>query len=494
MKQACVDQMSLVNCSRAASVGRNRHHAMGRWRGFTLVELIVVVSITVVMLLAVSQVFTHTQEAVSLGVATSDVLTNARTVNSTFVKDATEMVGPNEGGFIVILNKQYPNLPGGTAAEFHMTADDEAQGNTDVVRSDQLVFIRNRGELESLCPANGYTVSNTYSRAPYAKVWYGHLLRTEPNGNSRDLTISHPATDYLPLPINGNTTHAIGLILGRHALHLSHSTPSSWTEGSHYNAEIEGWGSDGKYIPSSIRMGPTNDPYIFQGLADVAHMGLTHNARYGALVGTAPLGADEPNNETPGKSDYRLYPIAAAADLTHVTAIQYKRRAYQFTYGVRRLEVNPVPQLETHSDSPYKFDSWQFAQMHPYLAGHVSYFEVTVALDLDGDDQPDKDTNDEIKWFDGITHESDLTTASFAPYDDDPEYQPRHPSGNPVGSPIDLPLADKAFVFPHGGEHSGDWPFMIRIRYRMHDPQGKLGDTDGSRGRWFEQIIQVNRD
>jgi hypothetical protein len=57
-------------------------------------------------------------------------------------------------------------------------------------------------------------------------------------------------------------------------------------------------------------------------------------------------------------------------------------------------------------------------------------------------------------------------------------------------------------VFEHGDTDSStsgsgpqsDWPYMIRVRYRVHDAGAKISGSDGYPGRLFEQLLYVNRE
>lgn len=53
------------------------------------------------------------------------------------------------------------------------------------------------------------------------------------------------------------------------------------------------------------------------------------------------------------------------------------------------------------------------------------------------------------------------------------------------------PNASGMFVFHKNNPRS--WPYMIRLRYRLHDSGGQLSDTTGEPGRSFEQIIRIRR-
>ena len=60
-----------------------------------------------------------------------------------------------------------------------------------------------------------------------------------------------------------------------------------------------------------------------------------------------------------------------------------------------------------------------------------------------------------------------------------------------------------AFVWRHddeGGALTGEpttqpsfWPYLLRIRYRVHDSRGRINSCDNQHGIWFEHIVRVNR-
>ena len=65
---------------------------------------------------------------------------------------------------------------------------------------------------------------------------------------------------------------------------------------------------------------------------------------------------------------------------------------------------------------------------------------------------------------------------------------PLHSSGNTP--------THKATTTPRRSPTNSTWPYLIRIRYRLHDSRGSLqSNLNGNTvlGKWFEQIIKVNR-
>ena len=58
-------------------------------------------------------------------------------------------------------------------------------------------------------------------------------------------------------------------------------------------------------------------------------------------------------------------------------------------------------------------------------------------------------------------------------------------------SPPGLYSSGDSFVFRPGS--GTNWPYLIRIRYRIHDVGNRVADTSGVPGRVFEHIMSVNR-
>jgi len=411
-------------------------HGRGGWRGFTIVELLVAMSITMLMMFLINRLFFDTVNAVGQGMALNHILSDSRTISDQIYDDAEHMVGPSavttqDRGFLVIINQVIPNV----------TIKGEA--NPRNVRSDQLVFIRDAQGLEPLAPGTKNSFSNG-STAPYARVWYGHLRRTLPDG-----------TDSGVLGVNtAGNLNRVGSdwIIGRQALFLA---GTSGVAGSNifandpvniarYNAVVV---NSGTTLPVASQV-------MYMGLSDVANKTLTE----------------------------------VIAD---VTTGNYNDKAYAHTFGAARLRVNPMPDGTT-------FESWRIGQMHPYLMEHVSDFVVEFAVDVNkaGGSFPEGEPDihggtKNLVWYglDNLPSAADWGT----------NYNAAFPATYP-GSPY-LPIGanEVRWVFRH--DFGPYWPYLIRIRYRLHDPKGKFkeqvysgGAAQAQSGMWFEQIIKVNRD
>jgi len=351
------------------------------------------------------------------------------------------------------------------------------------------VFIRDASDLEPLTGSSPSSLS-AGSDATAARVWYGHVARTNPDGSDAGNNLA--------------TTPAANWILGRQALFLEQTTGA----GRHINGGVFDAEGTPSTAPSSTA--PSDQlRLMYMGTSDIAYFGLDSPTTHGCIVGNAADGSDEdPEN--------RLRDVDGAT----FTNNQYVRRAYDYTYGAQRLRVNPTPNSR-------RFYTWEVAQLHPYFAGHVSEFIVDFAADISpADGEVDRVTPGDrtVKWYsywfnnptqnrrdpdnpsNTIPYDDTLPLtyeppASYeigvgGPYDTEPRWD-SNDSGDAEGADALLPHGDGAFVWRHDATDPGkpdNWPHMLRIRYRVHDPQGKLAGKDGDLGRWFQQIVKVERD
>ncbi len=420
------------------SIFDSRFSANGRAGrgGFTLVELMVAVFVTGIMILAVARIFATATEAVGKGMALSEILGNSRVIGDQIERDFDQMIGPREGGVLVIVNHTVNTA---------IVPDDVDAGDNFDVRSDQVMFIRNRGDAEPMAPGKNDTYSNS-STANYIRAWFGHALRTDVDGSS-------PTDDLGTSP----NQHAAKWILARQALFLQSGSGSPiHANGGTVDADVVGY--DGSIGP---------DKKLYAGITDVAFYGLTtENASNGAMVGQS-------EDASADNADLRLW-VTQSDGTTAFSAEDYRDRAYDYLFLNQRLLCNPVP-------ASRDFESWQIAQMHPYLAGTVSDFIVEFAGDYDATDGIDEEESDgSIKWYseDNMPPATGFNAGGQSPISDE--------SPTPAN-------ADTAFVFRHGPGQT-NWPYLIRIRYRLHDARGEIANQDGELGRWFEQIMVVNRE
>lgn len=565
--------------------------------GFTLMELLVAVALTLIMLVAINRIFSDTQKAIGGGVGLSRVIADSRVMVSQIRRDADMMIGPQRktrkpmhgqwiepmhGGILIIVQRE-------------IEAPVPAVGGQGLVmrkvRSDQLAFIRARGDEDPLTPSgeNNYT-SLHLPDADFLRVWYGHVRRTSPLGDGND-TADRPddpdragALGRQPEVVTGPDDQSYTIdnelasqwILGRQALFLqtrfdeqaSPNFPPVFMEGGdpHDDNAVRG-------LPNSV---PVPEA-LYMGLTDIAAYGfdrecLGYNLTpyYGAIVGGFPSGS-APLPPEPTQRLWNNFPnhqsFGGANNFSYI-----HRAVFYNTFARKRLRVNTQPVF--NFDADFDMPSWQVAQMHPYFVGGVSDFIVEFAGDymsqpdnntsLPGPDgkvdtvrpnplyvasSPDTDYNGrnymhaggEVRWYDGYAefHAEDPRHEENDPwkptlynsqwparyeFPDDPD-DPNIPyTINPLWRDINnstsntsaLPHADHVFVFRHDddgrrfnlpdgtpgstpfntpdGTPGSMWPDMIRLRWRMHDPQNQLFDAKTNEsGKWFEMIIPIPR-
>ncbi len=451
--------------------------------GFTLVELMVAVAVTTVLILAISSIFSNVSEGVTIGIANGGILANNRVVAKQIERDFREMVGPDDNGFLVIVNQIIGDPSKDNANDnddVPIIAEDLETGYRRDVRTDQLVFIRRRADEDPITPQTWNTYDSS-STASYCKVWYGHPLRANPDGTRPDKLLGESG--------GLKNNHLAGnWILGRQALFLNAlgdggKAPTAHANGFHYDAPVVGIGA------------PSGANRLRDGTTDVAIVGLTQEAANGAMVGDIP-----PTSPAPKALNDMLW--------RDLGANEYATRAYKLAYldtgttpnDSNRLLCNPVPAGET-------FDAWRIAQMHPYLAGHVSDFVVEFAGDytnaknlkrrtglstplvVTGNPDGELDMYDDgtLVWYGLYVLPPTQSFATGASTD-----KTQKPIAQNITTPVGPITRDMRYVFRHGPGYT-NWPHLIRIRYRLLDHRGKIRDEANEPGRWFELVLAVPR-
>jgi hypothetical protein len=211
-----------------------------------------------------------------------------------------------------------------------------------------------------------------------------------------------------------------------------------------------------------------------------------------------------------------LYEVANVATVANHNA-NYLDTTYRFDNT--RLRVNTAPDADLTN-----YDSWAIAQGHPILAQGCSEIIVDFAADLNGNGRIDRefnggtDNNGAIYWYDALKQGNFVwanpTTPSYIT-----GTPPQPLVTNNANQRIFVFRADDNQEYSTTGSPVSSWPYLIRIRYRLHDTRGRLesnyaaaltdgldndgdgvidavnGDADEDRisGRWFERIISVPR-
>lgn len=509
---------------------------MNKSRAFTLIELLVAIAITAIIIVFASQVLSHVTEAAGHGASTSEIIQSSRMIAEQLDDDFAQMVGPGGDGFLMIIQKRIDGV--------HMTEDDwdrdMSEGNFGGtlqydrdVRADQIVFVRTRNSLEPMAPASDTSYS-AGSQALHVKITYGHAERTDADGtttanavggvggggqsaNTEGLGVRDPATHEPRL-----NYFAADWIMARQAIFLDDSVTTSQ---AHFIDE------------------PTVNP---------PRRAATWNARLHTGAGSGYAGSI-PNAPAPRLRDHMPYMALSdvadmsladiATDMTNgfIGTGGNQRPLLDYGYAWERLRVNPTPQPN--------FDSWRIAQMHPYFVANVSDIQIDFAGDYNGDgfiDTLASNVNDTdasggpyngedyffpagtLIWYSSFPNRPGSTSfdsslpatwqipaaagvLSTPPPAAPPMFDTLNPTTGvaPAGNKAirdpdnDYPVvngvepiapynvnADSIYLFRPRGT---DWPYLIRIRYRIHDSQAKTMDANGNLGRVFEQILRIPR-
>lgn len=414
---------------------RHRHHAVRP--GFTIIELVVAIGLTSVLLFLVSRVFFETQQVLTFGIKTSNALAHARAVGTQLKTDTDAMLPSNatlgQGGYLVIFN-------GSTEA---LVKQPDGTERLEVIRTDQLVFIRSGGgTMTSLTPVDNSTLSSDFS-SDTAKVWYGHARRANTDGTA--------GVGFG----TGLDTFANDWVLARHALLM---------------APTDAAGNDVIASASAVYLDDT------RVTASTLQRG-----------GSYPHG---PQDASFGFSDLTNQTFLGGGNVSETLANTGTEADY-LDQAFAEVTLRVLTQIDTNIDA---FASWQSAQTHSYLAANVSDFIVEFAGDYntptdgeidtdDGAGNPTGGADDPIFWYSvnslpAATTPAIETSVNLAPF----EY----------AESADGPQA--AFIFRV--DDTANWPSLMRIRYRIHDPQGRLGSFDDATnstisGRFFEHILYV---
>lgn len=492
-------------------------------RAFTLMELLVATTITLLLLVLANRLFFDTTQAVSRGIAVADSIDGSRAISERLARDFATMLGPmgsdtfavppddTAGGVLIICNYMIPEVelakPHGPDNVDEYRPSQSSDAIFRPVRSDQLVFIRAVNGEQSLTPGtnDSFTAWDDGGLAAVQKVVYCHAKRTNPDGTFPNEELGA-----------GADQRATDWILARQALFLGEedpaypgqlapSHPKRFAVGAHFFAEIAGRDSG---EPNALYMGTVD--YAFFSFRNPNHLN-------GCLVG-----ADTTNDP----ANLRL-----AASLNR--ADYHDRAVFYYTYlppgtGIyadkRRLHVNPAPQSWT---------SWRVAQAHPFLMEHVSDFIVEFAADIHtGNEQTETPNPDglididrdvpargyvggNIRWYGFWFNDPDRNQRRFMDANGNIQIGEFNPDFPVVYEPPDswgpYRAADGTFVFRHDdkngkgtsanipgyhsslGSNTSNWPYLLRIRFRMHDKRGELKQGNQQHGMWFEQIVRVPR-
>lgn len=476
---------------------RKRHHqslnrpARRSDAGFTLLELTVSLGVAAIMFLMIDRIFYETQRAVTAGIKTGEIMVKAETIGDQLQRDAEIMLGPGASGAnrgcLIIGQKLYRAVPvadgnytpnANSIQPFIDTGDSVAvgpAGRREDIRSDQLTFFVDGGsstKIPSLTPKDQSTLAAD-RHFQYGRVWYGHAAITKPDG-----TLGSGAFGMFDSHANvsAENLYANRWVLGRQNL-LFRDTTYTFSGGEIY----------GSYTISGIDIKPSTTVNVSQY--------------------ATPLYQSQ--------SDVCFQDLSTVWD----NIASYPTEPQGFSYLDNRLWVN---RALTGGKQPgaRAFTSAGMSQLHPLLSGNISDFIVEFAGDYDATAGIDTDGTN-IKWYGfWFNNVTEFRRDPAAPYGATIAYDPTLPTvfappagqfalgsetaAKPneayyVGSAATAANnADAVFIFRHDDTTPGTnkWPYLLRVRYRLHDDNGVIASTtDAGRtmGKWYEHIIRVPR-
>jgi hypothetical protein len=472
--------------------------------GVTLVEMMVALAITTFVLLVVNQLFNQVISTVRRGTQAGEILQRSRAFDEQIAIETEliisggrdpannpydwfgRMVGPKgreagqPGGFLVIVQR---------VLDVPLTLDDAVKQVTRPVRSDQLMFIYDqtplfdqtgKKRLPPLAPSSNGSFSGDMvdsMNSDYVKIWYGHVTQLN------DLGTMSGTLGQIGVQDNPNVI-AQDWALGRQALFLR---TGPVPVGKIY---AQGAGAFDNVVNAPPLMNA-----LYTGITDISVMTLNDLTGPVGLL-TAAISNDDYQDRVLGKN---------------------------ITPGIRGgLAYSNVPLLTLPKPIGTNLQSKDIARNHTYFMGGVSDFIVEWAGDVvtgnttyatptatpNPDGELDRDPEGRIKWYTNqLFSNRDLGNNRSAVNPDAPVTYPV-PLGGPGYMPFNngnnLAFADAAFVWQNDGTPDfTQWPWLIRIRYRLHDRHGDFdgrqvtvdpatGETEPEAGAWFETIIPVN--
>ncbi len=452
----------------------DKHNAAAtRRRGFTVVELLTAVFVTMIMMLLISRIFSDTSGAVGDGIHVARALANTRSIHDQVVVDFQNLLGPRQPGTdapagpMIIVNRKYDGVP------FLLPGGGEG---TRSVRSDQLLFIKQAGgsnPIKATTPGRDDSFFNP-ATAQYARVFYGH---------GRVLT---PTFSPGSPPSVATNTQVIGATSGVGMLPATHwvlTRQSLLFTGQERLTELAGTVDNfvQSFVVGSAVAGTGSTHNTIEGsVSDVSNVLLDQVT--GVQMSGAWLEDDMPNG------NYE----------TNALAMIYNSGAEPMV----RRQLNEVASAGSHSVR--SLTGPNVAQTHPFLSGNCSDFIIEFAGDYDPIDS-DLDTFEtpadgagdpsqpgerrQIRWYStmGVHRYAENVNASDVIVN----------NNNTFNHTIDpsalLSTAANAgyVIFRHDVPSS--WPWYVRIRYRLHDDNGRVMGRGNESGKWFEHVVALPR-
>ncbi len=409
--------------------------------GFTLIEMMVAISITSVMLLLVSRIFNSTTKAISIGADTSQIVANSRTVSDQLFQDAARMnvakangiklsgAGKLDepGGFLVIIQQRnrgvrFPNANNPLAPPEDWLAFDDRNrdGVRDPdepffdIRTDQVAFFTRADRAESITPAD-QTRYDSEAVASFQRIWYGHAARANLDGTTPALINTEPG--QTPPPADDfDMSRVTDLVLGRQGLLIIDDT-GLWPDGNRvYESSSYAGAPSNTLIYGTTAFGASDINSGLFGLnVPVYAMGvpaLSGDAQYNRLhKGPTDVVSirDGGNNGSTFADQFELAGTGGlmldgylTTNTPDPTGLHQTTTPRALTFP-RALDDNELPtnayiqhalgwtfadagfRLVTNQDIQYPFETPSLGQNHSFFAPYVSDFAVDFAADITDD-------------------------------------------------------------------------------------------------------------
>lgn len=484
---------------------RNHRSSLTRVRAFTLIELIVAVSVTSVLLLLVSRVFNETTKAINIGADTSQIVSNSRILSDQLFQDLSRINRPKANqekqyggqsnlgepaGFLVLVqqtnsgirfpdpevSRQDPmNWPDGI--DRNDDGDTSDLGEAFTIRTDQLGFFTPADRAESLTPGSTSRYDSD-ATALMQRVWYGHVARANLDGsipaNTEPGQPPAAATDDFDFSL------ATDLVLGRQGL-LILDDQSLWPNGERVYNSSTGYNNQANNVLTAVagdadggafditeridelEVDDVSDDYdaLWKGAVDTVLLRDSQNAnrdfssffevQYDSISladGIYAIGANFDNGTTNNGPIPQLRtsprPGLFALDENELPTEFYARHALSWAFAT------PGQRLITTQDLNYPYRPEAVGRNHSFFVPYVSDFAVDFAADITDDyalaDDPATPEPDNIllPWWDSrwVTWSA---IDRFPPGGGDPIYRAASgfvPDGLPDGRPDEYVIID----------------------------------------------------
>ena len=417
-------------------------------RGFTLIEMIVAVSVMSLMLALAARIFYDAQKVVSRGRQTSQIIAEARALSQPFLDDARKMyvyeapLGGNTPGCLVIVQQladgvRFPNTQGPVLSqdkwldEFADDADDakfraadptmyreniDADSKLEIrMRTDQIAFFRNAKGLESLTSGTDKQY-DSLAKARTARVWYGHVWPDEAGAPSSGATNDRPGDAKYDV--------ASQLTLGRQALLLVDNTSQT----TYPNGDSGSLGTASGPLNRIATFGTSVASSLSDGRHDVFDLntynvsGNTYSSYDDSGTGSAPQPSlfRTPTFGSPAPAQPSLFGNAGGAAAGTLPNATYVAIARDWTFELPGSRLRAATTLPDDFTSGI-FTADQVAKLHGAISTHVADFAIDFAADWEDngdrttnpansstpdniwpDGEPDHNDDGSIRWYSAV--------------------------------------------------------------------------------------------